>query len=363
MLYLDSYVKIDNLYIDYIYSKANILINNDTISIIDNMWKKQFNLPLNTYISLSAYFWPDTTKQDGTPYVRKSIINFDKYKYSDRKYIDDIIFNIKYLTLAYLLSQKEVYAIKSIEFINKFFIDNQTGMTPSLDYSGIKILSNSKFAKSGCIVDTNSFWVLGDLIEIISNSSQWDSQKSSDMMLWFKRFGDWFLHSKYGVKSKDKINNWLTSYYVQLLSYLHYSQQKEFCKQIFENNFEKILTTQIDAYGNQLNEQCRDYPIHYSNYNLHLLTRLALIGKKYDINIWSYQDFLGKGSIYRAMTNTAKYIQQNNQVSELKPNYNLTWAKIAYKIYGNNIFKDIYLKYDKKLEYCLDEFLRLEQNF
>jgi hypothetical protein len=175
-------------------------------------------------------------------------------------------------------------------------------------------------------------------------------------MLWFKNMSDWFLYSDYGIKAKIRTNNWLTSYYVQVLSYLYASGQTELCKKIFEDNFEKILITQIESDGTQPHEESRNNPIHYSNYNLHLLTRLALIGKKYDINIWSYKNSSGKGNLYAAMINAANLIKQYNKISETNSDYSLTWSKIAYNIYGESIFKDVYLMHENKLEYYLDEF-------
>jgi hypothetical protein len=199
---------------------------------------------------------------------------------------------------------------------------------------------------------------LGDLVEIIFNGSESDTTRSKNaMMLWFKNMSDWFLYSDYGIKAQARTNNWLTSYYVQVLSYLYASGQTESCKNILENNFERILTTQIEHDGTQPYEQTRDNPIHYSNYNLHLLTRLALIGKKYNIDIWSYKNSSGKGSLYTAMINTANLIKKHNKISEIGPDYVLTWAKIAYSIYEESIFKDVYSMHENKLEYCLDEFL------
>lgn len=361
MLYL-KFDKKNNLYTEYILSEATKILNAKLISIAHNPWKKQFNVSPNEYVSLSTYYWPDLNNPDGK-YVKKTEINYDKYNLSDRKYIDPLLNNLQYLALAYKLTKNEDYAKKGIDFIKCFFLNSKTHMIPRLSHSGIILKSKDTFTTHGCIVDANSFWILGDLVELIFTDETKQNRYINQMKLWFKNISDWFLYSDYGLKAKDRTNNWLSSYYVQLLSYLYASGETELCKKVFENNFEKILTTQIDAYGNQLNEQCRDYPIHYCNYNLHLLTRLALIGQKYNISIWMYKNSKGEGNLYKAMLNTASMIKEKNTISEIIPNYNLTWNKIAYIIYGNDTFKDLSLQYENKLEYCLDEFLRLDQNF
>jgi hypothetical protein len=359
MLYLTSNKEIEPIYKNHILLEADKALNSALVSITHNEWKQKLKVSPNEYVSLSAYYWPDHDNPNGE-YIKKSKINYDKYKYSDRKYIDIILSQIQYLALAYKISNNQVYADKGIKFIKYFFLDSKTHMIPRLSHSGIILKDQFKntFTTHGCIIDTNSFYILGDLVEIILNSSK---SKNTDrfknaMMLWFKNMSDWFLCSDYGLKAKIRTNNWLSSYYVQVLSYLYASGQTELCKKIFEDNFEQILITQIESDGTQQHEQSRDTPIHYCNYNLHLLTRLALIGKKYDINIWSYKNSSGKGNLYEAMINTANLIKKHNKISEINTGYVLTWSKIAYNVYEENIFKDVYSMYENKLEYCLDEF-------
>jgi hypothetical protein len=81
-----------------------------------------------------------------------------------------------------------------------------------------------------------------------------------------------------------------------------------------------------------------------------------LIGKKYNIDMWSYKAPSEKGNLYAAMINTANLIKKHNKISEISSGYELTWSKIAYNIYGESIFKDIYLIHENKLEYYLDKF-------
>ena len=358
MLYLRYNKEIEPIYKNYILLEADKALDSKLVSITHNNWKQKLKVSPNEYVSLSTYYWQDPNNANGR-YIKKSKINYDKYKYSDRKYIDIILNKIQYLAFAYKISDNQAYADKGIKFIKCFFLNSKTHMIPRLSHSGIVLKDQSKntFTTHGCIVDTNGFWILGDLIETIFNSSESDATRSKNaMMLWFKNMSDWFLYSDYGIKASNRENNWLTSYYVQVLSYLYASGQTASCKSILENNFERILSTQIETDGTQTYEQTRDNPIHYCNYNLHLLTRLALIGKKYNIDMWSYKASSEKGNLYAAMINTANLIKKHNKISEISSDYSLTWSKIAYSVYGESIFKDIYLTHENKLYYCLDEF-------
>ena len=360
MLYLTSNKEIEPVYKNHILLEADGALDSKLVSIAHNEWKQKFNVSPNEYVSLSTYYWPDPNNPDGK-YIKKPEINNDKYKYSDRKYIDIILNKIQYLALAYKISNNQAYADKGIKFIKCFFLNSKTHMIPRLSHSGIILKDQSKnsFTTHGCIVDTNSFYILGDLVEIIFNNSKLDTDRSKNaMMLWFKNISDWFLYSDYGIKAQARTNNWITSYYVQVLSYLYASGQTELCKKIFEDNFERILITQIEYDGTQPYEQDRANPIHYSNYNLHLLTRLGLIGKKYNIDMWSYKTSSGKGNLYAAMINTANIIKKHNKISEINSDYSLTWSNIGYNIYKDSILKDLSLMYESKLEYYLDQFLK-----
>ena len=345
---------------NYICNRAQQHLNKECISIIHNKWKTKYNVSPNEYVSLSAYYWPDP-KDKNADYIKKNIINPDKYEYSDRKFLDEILQILHYLSLAYLLTSDSNYADQGARYIKTFFLDSKTYMIPRLIYSGIRPKADNKFTTHGCIIDTSGFWILGDFTKtLLENSTEKQKNRHvNQMLLWYKNLSDWFIYSDYGIKNASRKNNWLTSYYLQLISYLYYAEDTNESKQTFENNFEKILCSQIDKDGKQQNELSRNYPIHYTNYNLHLLSKLAILGSRYNIDVWNYKDKDGNGNLYSAMLYAAKNIKNKQIISELCPHYNLTWLKIASNIYNDDIFKELSDKYENTPEYCLDNFLFL----
>lgn len=355
MLFLKENINLDKIYKKHILLKSQTIYMSPLVSITNNEWKKKLDVSPNEYVSLSTYYWPDPNNKNGR-YIKKSKINYDKYNLSDRRYLTVILNNIKYLSFAYKITKNEKYVKRNIKFVKYFFLNSKTHMIPRLSHSGIIMKGSNKFTTHGCIVDMSDFWILGDLIELLNG--HFDERSINQINLWFKNLSSWFLYSDYGVKASKKDNNWLTSYYLQLVSYLHTAKEKELAKKIFIDNFEQIFSSQIDSNGSQINEEARDYPIHYCNYNLHMLSKLALIGENYNIDIWNYKNSLGCGSIHKAMIKTAQMIKEKNIVSEITPDYNLTWLKIAYKVYRDDIFKELYMEHENEPSYFLNEFLK-----
>jgi hypothetical protein len=335
-----------------------ILIKNP-YSITDNKFDAKQYISPNDYASNATYYWPDETKSDGLPYIEKLEPNPDKYTTSDRKYIDILINDLLLLTAFYLNKNKNKYARKAIELLRVFFIDSATRMNPNLDYSGyIKYTDSNTIHKNiklrGNIIDTNSFCILPDMMIILNDylsetNNFLDKKVHQQMQLWFRNMASWFMYSEYGIKHSKKENNILSSYYLQLASYIYGSGEIDLAKKILQDNVHRVLSAQIDEDGNQVHEIKRLHPIHYCNFNLDMLSKLLIISKNLDIDIYNYQDNQGRGNVLKAMIKAADNIKKKGILSELNQNeYAISWISIATKIYNNNIFLELGDMYKSK---------------
>ena len=69
------------------------------------------------YMSLSRYYWPDTTKADGLPYiVRDGLSNPELEKY-DRNKLSAMATAVTTLSLAWYFSGEEQYARRAVEWL------------------------------------------------------------------------------------------------------------------------------------------------------------------------------------------------------------------------------------------------------
>ena len=62
------------------------------------------------YISQGPYWWPDTTKPDGLPYIRRDgVVNPEREKFTDRQQLQDLIETPDLLSKAYYVLGKVLY--------------------------------------------------------------------------------------------------------------------------------------------------------------------------------------------------------------------------------------------------------------
>ncbi|VTR30906.1 Alginate lyase [Serratia fonticola] len=89
------------------------------------------------YYSFPPYWWPDPSKKDGLPYIRKDgetnpDANSDA---TDKKRLVAMSNDVSNLALAWYFSQNPAYAQKAREQLVNWFINPQTRMNPNLQYA------------------------------------------------------------------------------------------------------------------------------------------------------------------------------------------------------------------------------------
>jgi hypothetical protein len=88
------------------------------------------------YMSLAPYHWPDPTKADGLPYIRKDgQTNPEVKEYKDKEYMPRLCADVHTLALAYYFSDDKVYAEHAAKLIRVWFLDTATRMNPNLNFA------------------------------------------------------------------------------------------------------------------------------------------------------------------------------------------------------------------------------------
>jgi hypothetical protein len=80
------------------------------------------------YMSFGPYWWPDSTKPNGLPYVRRDgERNPDSQTDSDRPRLGEMTSAVWTLALAYHFTRDERYAHKAIRLLDTWFIRRRRG--------------------------------------------------------------------------------------------------------------------------------------------------------------------------------------------------------------------------------------------
>src|SRR5688572_28628229 len=87
------------------------------------------------YMSLAPYHWPDPSKPDGLPYIRKDgQTNPEVKDYKDKEYMPKLCEMVHTLALAYYFTGEKMYATHAAKLLRVWFLDTATRMNPNLNF-------------------------------------------------------------------------------------------------------------------------------------------------------------------------------------------------------------------------------------
>ena len=76
------------------------------------------------FFSLSPYYWPDSTKPNGLPYILHDGNSLNQASIPDKQKLIDMIYRVKMLSLAYHFTNDVRYATKARELIQVWFLNS-----------------------------------------------------------------------------------------------------------------------------------------------------------------------------------------------------------------------------------------------
>lgn len=247
------------------------------------------------YLSLSRYWWPDPTKEDGLPWIRKDGQTNPKTQTDDvdRPRIS-VMGNAVYgLALAYYLSGDDKYAEKSASMIKTWFLDPETKMNPNLNYAQ-SVPGNSKGRRAGILDGRFVQTMVLDAVKMLEKSNAWSNDDDKKMDEWLAAHLEWLTKSKIGIDGATQENNHGTWYRFQVSSIAYYLGDKAIAQESI-NATKDSMNSQFAEDGSQPEELARTRAFFYSCFNLDALGRVAIVADKLGDPIWQYQPSKGKG--------------------------------------------------------------------
>jgi len=246
------------------------------------------------FLSLAPFHWPDDTKPNGIPYTyRDGQLNPEASEVPDRENLGKMIGRVKILSVAYYYTGDTVYANKTSELLRTWFINNDTRMNPSLQYSEV-ITGKNNGTRSG-IIAANYFPMVLDAIRLIEDSPAWSNDDEKAIEIWFNDYLEWLLHSNFGNKESKQLNNHGTWFDVQASSIAMFLNRTEITRNILENNMNKLISEKIRPDGTQPFELERRTSLNYHIFNLLGFFNLAIVGGNIGIDLWNYVTPEGSG--------------------------------------------------------------------
>lgn len=296
-LYLTQYRKHDRqavAQVDSLIAEANRLLTAGPFSVTFQKSKTAPGGTLHDYYSQAPYWWPDTTKPDGKPYIRR-----DGRQNPERSLIKDNIqmvrmsSSVKQLALAYYFTNNEDYAKKAVALINTWFIDTATCMNPNLDYA--QFIPGINNGRGIGIIETVNLTSIPDALALLQGSKALDTTCINGTRQWFRLYLSWLLNSKNGRDESTQANNHGTYYDMQVADFALFTGNSSLAGKIIRTQTIPRIDKQFSVDGAQPMELARTKSWGYSTMNLMGWCKLAVIAERLQIDLWHTVTSDGKG--------------------------------------------------------------------
>jgi hypothetical protein len=271
---------------DSLRKAADFYLHMKPVSVMDKS-RTPVSGNKHDYMSQAPYFWYDSSKPNGLPYMRKDgQHNPEIKKITDRTYIGDLEQATKTLALAWYLTNNEAYADKASNLIRYWFLDEATKMNPNLNYAqAIPGINNGRGIG---IIETRTLTGIADAAILLKNSKTWTQEDQSKLEQWYQQYLNWMLTSKNGKDEHAAKNNHGTWYHVQVIDFSLFTGNKEKARALAEES-KKLLDNQLTADGRWPLELERTNALGYSTFNTTAWFQVATLAEQAGIDLWHYK--------------------------------------------------------------------------
>jgi hypothetical protein len=257
------------------------------------------------YFSLGTYWWPDPTKPDGLPYIRRDgVRNSSRDNETDDAAFTRVCHMVETLGLAYWFTQDERYAAKAATFMRIWFLDAATRMNPNLQHA--QAIPGISDGRGIGIIDSRRLINLCEGLAFIEDSPAWTATDRAALRQWLAAFYTWLRTSANGRDEEKELNNhgsWYDAQAAYLALFLH---QPDDARAILRDGLTRRLAAQVEPDGSQPHELARTKSLDYSIFNLEALLVCARLAGQVGIDWWGYTSADGR-SLKGALSYLAPY--------------------------------------------------------
>lgn len=262
------------------------------------------------YMSLAPYFWPDPTKPDGLPYIRKDgQTNPEVTEYKDKEHQPALCTHVHTLALAWYFSGDKMYAEHAAKLLRTWFLDTATRMNPNLNFA--QAIKGVNTGRGAGMIDTRHYVKLIDAIGLLKNSKYWKQEDQKGMQQWFTDFLHWMQTSPIGIDEMNAKNNHGAWYDAQRLSMALFIDSMDLAKRIVQNAAVRI-DKQIDDTGKFPAEMERTISLHYTAFVMSAFFNIAAMSEETGIDLWNMVTPSGR-SLKKAFDTVRPYITQEKK--------------------------------------------------
>jgi hypothetical protein len=302
------------------------------------------------YMSTGPYWWPDPSKPNGLPYIRRDgERNPEYFEITDSDEMDKVEDETETLALAYYFTKDESYAEFASKIIKTWFLDKETRQNPNLNFGqGIPGINTGRGIG---LIETRELNRVIDAAILLQNSKSWSKENHENLKKWFSAFLSWMIESPLGIDEADEHNNHGTYYDVQIISYALFTGQNDLAKKQVAVT-KKRIESQLKSDGSQPHELERTTSWGYVNMNLMGFFHNARLAEHLNIDLWNYQTADGK-NLQKCVDWMLPYLKKEKtwdykQIKKMEYNETVNILKTAAKVYSNPAYDRLAKEIDEK---------------
>jgi hypothetical protein len=257
------------------------------------------------YMSRATYFWPDPSKPDGLPYIRRDgQTNPENRKITDHEEFGRMSEDARALALAWYFTGKADYANRAARLLRAWFLSPATKMNPNLEFA--QAIMGVNTGRGIGIIDTRPLVDAIDAAGLLAGSPAWTPADDKGLHDWFAQYLNWMRTSKNGKDEDAAKNNHGNWYDVQVVDMELYVGDRTEAAATLERAKIRRIAVQIEPDGREPLELARTKAWGYSNMSLDALCKLATFGDEVGVDLWNYKTADGR-SIRAAVDFLAPY--------------------------------------------------------
>lgn len=241
---------------------------------------------VNDYISIGPYWWPDTKKSSGLPYVRRDgEVNPDSRSEAfDKQRIISLGEDIKALALAYYVTGDERYARHSAKMLRTWFINPDTRMNPNMNFA--QGIPGKVYGRGIGLVEAAPLSAVIEALGLLAPSAALNEAEHKVIQTWYRDFTVWMATSDNGIEELQASNNHGVFYDFYLSHFALYVGLDSIAENMVDAFPVARIAIQMDQQGRFIKELKRTRSWHYSHYVMEAAGKLATIGECVDRNLW-----------------------------------------------------------------------------
>jgi hypothetical protein len=258
------------------------------------------------YFSYGPYWWPDPTKPDGLPYIRRDgEVNPESDTGTDDIAFGQVCSAVETLGLAYWFTGDARYATKAASFVRVWFLDPKTRMNPNFQHA--QAIPGITPGRGIGLIESRRLMGLNEGLSLFGESSGLAPAERKAFGVWLDAFYVWLTTSSNGRDESKEENNHGTWYDAQTAHLALVLDRKDEARAILTRGLDARLAKHVEPDGSQPRELARTRSLNYSLFNLEALFACAALAEHVGVDWWKFTTKDGR-SLGRALAYVAPYV-------------------------------------------------------